>query len=69
MSKYIAIGFILLLSCTEQPENGPVVKGAEALDAVSVIEVDGCEYVWAKGGYGGGLAHKGNCKNHQLTTP
>jgi hypothetical protein len=34
------------------------------MSAVVVIEVDGCEYVFYKAGYAGGLTHKGNCKNH-----
>lgn len=50
-----------LFSGCEQRPAGKEVKGAEGLDAVRIIEVDGCEYVWVKGGYGGGLSHKGNC--------
>jgi hypothetical protein len=33
-------------------------------DGIYIIEVDGCQYVWAKSGYGAGLTHKGNCSNH-----
>jgi len=30
---------------------------------ITILTIDGCEYVWVKRGYGGGLTHKGNCKN------
>lgn len=30
---------------------------------ITILTIDKCEYVWVKRGYGGGLTHKGNCKN------
>ena len=30
---------------------------------ITILTIDKCEYVWVKQGYGGGLTHKGNCKN------
>jgi hypothetical protein len=30
---------------------------------ITILTIDECEYVWVKRGYGGGLTHKGNCKN------
>ena len=50
----------LFSGCKERPE-GMEVKGAGHLEDIRVFEVDGCQYVWVKSGYGGGLSHKGNC--------
>lgn len=33
-----------------------------------VVEIDSCEYVVFNGGYGGGMTHKGNCKNPEHGT-
>lgn len=33
-------------------------------NAIEVIEVDGCEYLYYSGSSRTALAHKGNCKNH-----
>ncbi len=52
-----------LFSGCEQRSAGIEVEGAEGLDAVRLIEVDRCEYIWVQSGYGGGLSHKGNCRN------
>jgi len=30
---------------------------------IRILTIDKCEYVWVKQDYGGGLTHKGNCKN------
>lgn len=30
---------------------------------IKILKIDGCEYIWVKRGYGGGLTHKGNCDN------
>lgn len=30
---------------------------------IKILTIDKCEYVWVKRGNGGGLTHKGNCKN------
>ena len=30
---------------------------------ITILTIDKCQYVWVKRGYGGGLTHKGNCKN------
>jgi hypothetical protein len=51
-------------------ERSPRVSG-QTLESsftgnISVVVVDSCEYVFVKSGYGGGLAHKGNCKNHEV---
>lgn len=48
--------FFAVLSCD---------NGADSFWSDSgTIVIDSCEYVYFKSGYGLGLSHKGNCKNH-----
>ncbi len=59
---------VLFVGCKEVNQAGKTVN-AESVndfevsnDGVQILEIDGCQYVWCKNGYGAGLTHKGNCK-------
>ncbi len=62
------IGLILIAamfaSCSSQHYEKNIDKKVTHIGVKGVIEieVDSCEYVFYKYGYGGGLSHKGNCK-------
>lgn len=65
--KRITLLAIILSGCMPEPKPfpGERILHHTGNGGVAIIEVDGCEYVFVKHGYGGGLAHKGNCKNHE----
>lgn len=46
-----------------EPKSKPLTKQLDFDGWITIIEVDGCQYIFAKEGTGGGLTHKGNCKN------
>lgn len=56
---------ITLIGCrngdTPTDQNKRIIKNSFA-STISVLTIEGCEYVWVNVGYGGGLSHKGNCK-------
>ena len=47
-----------VVSCDE-----PISKRDDIGQGFDVIEIDSCQYIYSTKGYGGYLAHKGNCKN------
>ena len=61
--KYLFILTVCLLSCAKTPQR---VDNADSSE-FSVIEIDGCEYIYYDRGFGDvrvyGITHKGNCKN------
>ena len=55
---------ILIISCNADRsviEENTVKSGFS--EGIAILNIDGCEYVWVKRGYGAGLTHKGNCNN------
>lgn len=61
MKKLIIIS-IIAMSCNGFDNTKQTVVRREFSSGVTIDEIDGCEYVWKKVGYGAGLCHKGNCK-------
>lgn len=61
MKKFLFLFLFLVFVCSCSRFN----KLDQSLSYSGVIVVDSCEYVYYKCGYGVGLAHKGNCKNHK----
>lgn len=49
---------------THQNVTATVVTVDSPSGFIQIVTIDGCEYVFMKSGNGGGLAHKGNCRNH-----
>lgn len=52
--------------CTVDSNSSRVQKDdieSEFGAGITILTIDNCEYVWVKRGHGGGLTHKGNCKN------
>ena len=67
MKKVFYLIPFLFISCNDDKEQfSKKVKQQDFAfgDYSRIIEVEGCEYVFYKAGYAGGLTHKGNCKNH-----
>jgi hypothetical protein len=52
-----AFFILLVLCCLFSCNNGKANLGTE------IQEIDGCEYIVSKNGYGNVVSHKGNCKN------
>ena len=67
MKKLIILLSIAFVSCSKEKENTRVktdwIEEHGLGHGLSIVNVDGCEYVFKKSGYSGGLAHKGDCKN------
>ena len=62
---YTLLVAFLMVGCVEQADQ--IVKTTvvqQGTDELSIIEIDGCEYILFDGYKAGGLTHKGNCKNH-----
>ena len=61
----IVLVAFLMVGCVEQTEQKvKTTKMQSGFDELSVVEIDGCEYIMYDGYKAGGLTHKGNCKNH-----
>jgi predicted small secreted protein len=63
--SYTLLVAFLMVGCVEQTDQKvktTVVQ--QGFDQISIIEIDGCEYILYDGYKAGGLTHKGNCKNH-----
>ncbi len=45
-----------------------IVKGPIDMSEIYQIEIDGCQYLYAKWGNGAWVTHKGNCKAHTTDT-
>jgi len=62
MKLFPILALVLLASCSKtnvpKESTGSNVNGLE----LSIIEVDGCEYLYSSSPYRAVLAHKGNCK-------
>ena len=63
---------LISISCVNNIQQEKLIKMKKTnLDAYDtaykscILEFtyDECEYIYVKSGYGGGLTHKGNCKN------
>jgi len=52
----LALTAIIMVGCEEKGYKGGNVDGFD------IIIVDSCEYIFSPYGYGGVMAHKGNCK-------
>jgi len=62
---YTLLVAFLIVGCVEQTDQEvKTVKIQSGYDELSVVEIDGCEYIMYDGYKAGGLTHKGNCKNH-----
>ena len=59
---------VLFVGCKEVNQETKKVNAESVNDyevsykGVQILEIDSCQYVWCKKGYGAGLTHKGNCK-------
>jgi len=60
---YMLLVVVLMVACEPQADlkKQTITSG---YDNISIIEVDSCEYILYDGYKGGGITHKGNCKNH-----
>lgn len=56
---FLMVGYV---KQTDQKVKTTVVQ--QGFDELSIVEIDGCEYILYDGYKAGGLTHKGNCKNH-----
>lgn len=45
-----------------------IVKGPISMEEVYQVEIDGCQYLYAKWGNWTWVTHKGNCKAHTADT-
>lgn len=61
MKKFLIIVAVLMLTACNLPTKTRTTKNIDGT-TFDVIEVDSCEYLIAKSGYQGYMAHKGNCK-------
>ena len=59
---YTLLVAMLMVGRLEDPLNERVITNGD--NKISIIEVDGCQYILYDGWKAGGLTHKGNCKNH-----
>lgn len=62
---------ILFISCKDvstfkKVSSEPLNSLEITNQGAQILNIEGCEYVWVKNGYGAGLCHKGNCKNHEI---
>lgn len=56
---------IFLNSCEKHVIQLENINTKVTNQGIQILTIDSCEYVWCKNGYGAGLTHKGNCKNHK----
>jgi len=59
---YIILVLMMVITSCNRPQDGKPIMSSEGHD-FEIITVDGCEYLERFAGYGGFLAHKGNCSN------
>lgn len=62
MAKLFAVALLMFVSVGCEGEDKNIKENGRNY---LIVEIDGCEYVFYEVGYGAGLAHKGNCKNHK----
>ena len=61
---YTLLVVVLMVGCRQPNNQVKETIVSNGTDKISIIEVDGCEYILFDGYKAGGLTHKGNCKNH-----
>lgn len=67
---FLILIVILFISCKDKSmfkrvNTQNILDSEITNEGTQILNIDGCEYVWIKNGYGAGLCHKGNCKNHK----
>jgi len=60
----VVLILVVMVGCSKGETNSKVIASS-FFGAVRILEIDGCEYVFVKDGYSGGLSHKGNCSNRE----
>lgn len=61
----IGLIFMIVYSCKiegERPPETTIIFSESGGESVTVIEIDGCEYIKYMGNHKGSISHKGNCK-------
>jgi hypothetical protein len=62
---YTLLVVFLMVGCVEQTDQKvKTTKIQSGINQLSIVEIDGCEYIVYDSYKAGGLTHKGNCKNH-----
>ena len=58
----IFVGFLMILGLTTTINNYGAQLESNEGDAIHIMVIDSCEYIYMTKGYRGYMAHKGNCK-------